>query len=182
MTKTKTPAATLAERRKRSGQPQRGDTFDRRTIRVPVAAAIDTSCAFCQAEPVEPCVSMTTGAAIRFHAGRIHFKTVPMHEKNRRLTPEAMEFDNMGRLGSDYNPLDEWRYNPPGEQVFYLQTRGVPLEDAMLLCLGTIKADVGWFEPTDERGGTWWILQSMGIPPGKVEKLLEDLELGGHDV
>lgn len=34
------------------------------------------------------------------------------------------------------------------DQVFYLRSRGIPLNDAMVMTLGTLKSAVGWFRPS----------------------------------
>lgn len=34
------------------------------------------------------------------------------------------------------------------DQVFYLRSRGIPLKDAMVMALGTLKSAVGWFRPS----------------------------------
>ena len=34
------------------------------------------------------------------------------------------------------------------DQVFYLRSRGIPLNDAMVMALGTLKSAVGWFRPS----------------------------------
>jgi hypothetical protein len=34
--------------------------------------------------------------------------------------------------------------------VFYARSRGIPVVDAMVMALGTLNGDVGWFEPVEE--------------------------------
>lgn len=48
-----------------------------------------------------------------------------------------------------FHPKDStpWLLN---QQVFYARSRGIALEDALVMALGTIEGDIGWFEPVPE--------------------------------
>lgn len=59
-----------------------------------------------------------------------------------------------------------------GWQFFYCQSRGIPKAQALVMCLGSIQKDVGWFEPMGARGEQWWRLQGAGLPPHVKEQML----------
>lgn len=58
-----------------------------------------------------------------------------------------------------------------GERVFYVRSRGVRLEDAILMCLGDIKADIGYFTPVSQFDEMWWKFQSAGLTPMQKDRI-----------
>jgi len=64
-----------------------------------------------------------------------------------------------------------------GWQFFYCQSRGIPKAQALVMCLGSIRKDVGWFEPTEAMGEAWWRMQAVGLPAHVREALLAQVEL-----
>lgn len=67
-----------------------------------------------------------------------------------------------------------------GERVFYVRSRGIRLEDAVLMCLGDIKTDIGYFTPTSNFDETWWKFQSMGLTPMQKERIMKSLSLAAQ--
>lgn len=64
-----------------------------------------------------------------------------------------------------------------GDRVHYIQSRGIRLEDAILMCLGDIKTDIGYFTPTSNFDDMWWKFQSVGLTPMQKERILNSLEV-----
>jgi hypothetical protein len=63
-------------------------------------------------------------------------------------------------------------------QTFYLMSKGVPRNEALVMTLGSINKDVGWFEPTEDKGSQWWRFQATGLTPMQKEELLVGLPPG----
>lgn len=63
-----------------------------------------------------------------------------------------------------------------GDRVHYVRSRGVRLEDAVLMCLGDIRSDIGYFTPTSNFDEMWWKFQSAGLTPMQKEKILRRKE------
>lgn len=62
-----------------------------------------------------------------------------------------------------------------GDRVHYVRSRGIRLEDAVLMCLGDIKTDIGYFTPTSNFDEMWWKFQSAGLTPMRKEQILNAL-------
>lgn len=58
-----------------------------------------------------------------------------------------------------------------GWKYFYCLSRGIKREDALVMCLSDIHQDVGYFEPVNDNGDTWWRLQSVGLTPMQKEEI-----------
>lgn len=58
-----------------------------------------------------------------------------------------------------------------GDRVHYVRSRGIKLEDAVLMCLGDIKSDIGYFTPTSNFDEMWWKFQSVGLTPMQKETI-----------
>lgn len=59
-----------------------------------------------------------------------------------------------------------------GDRVHYVRSRGIRLEDAVLMCLGDIKTDIGYFTPVSNFDEMWWKFQSVGLTPMQKEQVL----------
>lgn len=64
-----------------------------------------------------------------------------------------------------------------GDRVHYVRSRGIRLEDAVLMCLGDIKTDIGYFTPVSNFDEMWWKFQSVGLTPMQKEQILKS-EIG----
>lgn len=62
-----------------------------------------------------------------------------------------------------------------GDRVHYVRSRGIRLEDAVLMCLGDIKTDIGHFTPMSNFDEMWWKFQAAGLTPMQKEKILRPL-------
>lgn len=62
-----------------------------------------------------------------------------------------------------------------GDRVHYVRSRGIRLEDAVLMCLGDIKSDIGYFTPICIFDEMWWKFQSVGLTPMQKEQILNSL-------
>jgi hypothetical protein len=62
-----------------------------------------------------------------------------------------------------------------GDRVHYVRSRGIRLEDAVLMCLGDIKTDIGYFTPVSNFDEMWWKFQSAGLTPMQKEQILRSL-------
>lgn len=62
-----------------------------------------------------------------------------------------------------------------GDRVHYVRSRGIRLEDAVLMCLGDIKTDIGYFTPTAIFDDMWWKFQSAGLTPMQKEQIRNSL-------
>lgn len=62
-----------------------------------------------------------------------------------------------------------------GDRVHYVRSRGIRLEDAVLMCLGDIKSDIGYFTPVSQFDDMWWRFQSAGLTPMQKEQVLRSL-------
>lgn len=58
-----------------------------------------------------------------------------------------------------------------GDRVHYVMSRGIPLEDAVLMCLGDIKTDIGYFTPISQFDAMWWKFQSAGLTPMQKDQI-----------
>lgn len=58
-----------------------------------------------------------------------------------------------------------------GDRVHYVRSRGIRLEDAVLMCLGDIKTDIGYFTPVSQFDEMWWKFQSAGLTPMQKEQI-----------
>jgi hypothetical protein len=58
-----------------------------------------------------------------------------------------------------------------GDRVHYVRSRGIRLEDAVLMCLGDVKTDIGYFTPTENFDEMWWKFQSAGLTPMQKEQI-----------
>lgn len=63
-----------------------------------------------------------------------------------------------------------------GDRVHYVRSRGIRLEDAVLMCLGDIKTDIGYFTPVSNFDEMWWKFQSAGLTPMQKEQILKSVE------
>lgn len=64
-----------------------------------------------------------------------------------------------------------------GDRVHYVRSRGIRLEDAVLMCLGDIKSDIGYFTPTSNFDEMWWKFQSAGLTPTQKEQTANSLSV-----
>lgn len=64
-----------------------------------------------------------------------------------------------------------------GDRVHYVRSRGIRLEDAVLMCLGDIKTDIGYFTPTTNFDEMWWKFQSTGLTPMQKEQVLKSINI-----
>ncbi len=62
-----------------------------------------------------------------------------------------------------------------GDRVHYVRSRGIRLEDAVLMCLGDIKSDIGHFTPVSNFDEMWWKFQSAGLTPMQKEQILKSI-------
>lgn len=62
-----------------------------------------------------------------------------------------------------------------GDRVHYVRSRGIKLEDAVLMCLGDVKTDIGYFTPTSNFDEMWWKFQACGLTPMQKEAMLRTL-------
>lgn len=62
-----------------------------------------------------------------------------------------------------------------GDRIHYCRSRGIRLEDAVLMCLGDIKTDIGYFTPTSNSDEMWWKFQSAGLTPMQKEQISRSL-------
>lgn len=62
-----------------------------------------------------------------------------------------------------------------GDRVHYVRSRGIRLEDAVLMCLGDIKTDIGYFTPISNFDAMWWKFQSAGLTPMQKEQVLRSI-------
>lgn len=67
-----------------------------------------------------------------------------------------------------------------GDRVHYVRSRGIRLEDAVLMCLGDIKSDIGYFTPVSQFDDMWWRFQSAGLTPMQKDKLRSSLTSKGE--
>jgi hypothetical protein len=66
-----------------------------------------------------------------------------------------------------------------GDRVHYVRSRGIRLEDAVLMCLGDIKSDIGYFTPLSQFDEMWWRFQSAGLTPMQKEQISRSLNFAG---
>lgn len=63
-----------------------------------------------------------------------------------------------------------------GDRVHYVRSRGIRLEDAVLMCLGDIKTDIGYFTPVSNFDEMWWKFQFAGLTPMQKDQILREME------
>lgn len=63
-----------------------------------------------------------------------------------------------------------------GDRVHYIRSRGISLEKAVLMCLGDIKTDIGYFTPVENFDAMWWRFQSVGLTPMEKDRIKELLQ------
>ena len=62
-----------------------------------------------------------------------------------------------------------------GDRVHYVRSRGIRLEDAILMCLGDVHTDIGYFTPVSQFDEMWWKFQSAGLTPMQKEQIRNSL-------